>query len=482
MKKFITYTFILLFLIYPFSYSISNGTYFICGILLMTFLIFIANKITKKYKYSIKKIQRFYPIIIVILALLTRVISALILNDNIQQVSDFNRALKISDTLDFSATYYRLFPHWIILPKIMNIIFNIFGSSQIVALIFNAVVCTTVSILIYFVTNEITDNKNVSFLASIIYIIWPANILYIGVYTTEHIVQMLLLIGILFIYRGNKEDVKLKKVIYFFVAGVSFGLTTFFKNFGIVFIIALLIYFILKIIFGNKESVKQHIIVYLISFILVIIGYFITTQIMYMYIDSLVGAKVSRNNMAYFLTVGLSSKNDGTFSETISEDYKNSIENNNYNYEFVNKDMLNKLKEDVKNNNKLFQLINSKAKIIVKNDEERVKFVSRMAKQNGSVKCEKFIENNIIKINNFYYITIFTLVGVGLLRFIKDKNLEVLYMYICVYGCYLLLLLIEAQNRYPYGINPFVCILATMGFEYLMKSSEIVKNNKDTGK
>lgn len=473
MKKFIVYTFILLFLIYPFSYSISDGTNFVCGIILITLLIFIINKIYKicnsKDIIILKKIQKFYPIIILLLALLTRIASALVLNDNIKQVSDFYTALKTSETLVFSKPYHYLFPHWVLLPKIANVLFSVFGSSQLVILVFNAVVCTIVSVLIYFVTNKILNNKNISFLASILYIIWPANILYVGVYTTEHIVQMLLLIGTFFIYKGNNETRKLKKIIYFFVVGVSLSLTTFFKNFGIIFVIALLIYFILKIIFESKRNLKKYIIVYLISFITVIVGYFITNQIMYAYIDSIVGGKVSRNNIAYFLTVGLSSKNDGTYNEEISKDYKEAIENNNYDYDTVNKEMMNKLKEDVKNNNELFTLLKNKAKIVAQNDEARIEFICRMAKANESEKLAKFVEDYILEINNFYYIIIFTLMGLGLLRFIKDKNLEILYIYISIYGSYLLLLIIETQNRYTYSINPFICILAGIGFEYLIK-------------
>lgn len=468
MKRLIIPIFFILFLIYPFAFSINNGFYFICAILLLLAIVKIKNIMSKKYKIQIsEKLVKFYPLIIILQAVITRIGSAMFLNDNLVQVSDFNSALNVANTMQFQEPYHRIFIHWILLPYITHFLFNIFGSSQLVALIFNGIICVLSTIMIYFVTCKLVKNKNISFLASMLYILWPANILYVGIYTTEHITQLLLLIGVFLILKGNEERKSVKKYILFFISGIMLGLTTFFKNFGLVFIIALVIYFVLKCIFSAKEDLKKKVITSLISFVILVIGNFLIVQITYVALDNIIGAKVSRDNTTYFLTVGLISNNNGTYNATIGENYKRKIVENNYNYDAVNKEMCDILIKDIISNKNLGKKLENKAKVIVGGDKGRVGFVIRSAKENGSIKLKEFIEKYILDLNDFYYMVLFILIGVGILKFRKDTNLEVLFIYISIYGTYLLLVLIEAQNRYTYGINSFICILAAIGFGYL---------------
>lgn len=417
-----------------------------------------------------------------VLALVTRISIATILNDNIEQVSDFRNALKTAETLEFNEYYHGFFTHWILLPKITNILFQIFGNSQLVALIFNGIVCSVSALLVYLISNVITKNKNISLLASLIFILWPANILYVVIYTPEHITQLLILLSIYLIYKGlDKFDKNIINIatpkrqfifacLLFFLAGGLLGLTTFFKNFGIVFVIALFIYFVLDIIF-NKCKLKEYVTKHIIAFIMVSIGSILITQITYIYLDNIVGKKVSRNNMAYFLTIGLNSKNDGTYNTEIAEEYINQLKESDYNYALVNEQKINELIEDIKHNNKLFDLLKNKAKIVAQNDESRLDFVQSSANRNGSSKTAEIIEN-VKKFNNFYYMFIWILIGIGILRFREQINLKILFLYIGIYGSYLLLVIIEAQNRYQYAINPILCILAALGFEVLLGHKE----------
>lgn len=474
MKKIILPIFFILFLIYPYAYSISNGLYLIYGVFLLLIILKLKDFILNKYNIKIpEKLKKLYPIILVAIAVITRIVPAIILNENIVQVSDFEKALELSSTMQFEEPYHRIFTHWILLPKITNFIFKIFGNSQLVALIFNGIICSITSILIYFVTNKITKNKNISFLASLLYLLWPANILYVSIFTPEHITQLLLMIGVFLILKGNEKKSNIIKLITLFIAGIMLGMTTFFKNFGIVFIFALFIYYILKVIYNRDLLNKKSISIYILSIIVVMLGNIIATKVTYSYLDKLVGKEVSRSNTACYLLVGLDSKGNGAYNKRLYQEYFDEVINNNYNYKQANKNILNRLKDDLKNNDELFDLLDRKARIIVGGDQSRLGFVMRSAKENGSIKVQEFIEKHILDFNDFYYMVLFIFLGVGILRFKKDINLEVLYIYISIYGSYLLLLLVEAQNRYSYGVNPFICILAAIGFEYLIKSNRI---------
>lgn len=479
MKKIIIPIFFILFLLFPYAYSISNGVNFILGLLIIAFVVKLLSKhvLNRAENISNNKIQKYYPLIIFSIALITRIISAIILNDNITQVSDFKNALQSSCTLDFNDTYHRLFTHWLLLPLIVNNFFKIFGNNQIVVLIFSGIICSIVALLIYFVTKEITKNKNISLLASIIYIFWPANILYIGIYTPEHITQLLLVSAVLLIFKGEKSNRHVKKYILFFASGVALGLTTFFKNFGIVFIIALAIYYFLKIIFERK-TIKEILQSYVISLALVVIGSVLITNLTYIFLDHVVGAKVSRDNTAYFLAVGLNKERKGSYNKKISEKYISLVEENNFNYNIANKELMNEIRSNFKFNKELLDLLNYKARILVQNDEGKIEFIYRSALDNGSAKFANFVNEQVKKINNFYYMIVFILIGIGIIRFKKNINLKLLYIYISVYGSYLLLLIIEVQNRYTYSINPFLCILAALGLETLLQCTIEKKSKK----
>lgn len=476
MKKFIFTTFYILFLIYPFSFCMTDSTLFMCSLLCIIFLIMPSQIIRKNINFNRivnNNFVKWYTLIIFILSLLIRIITSFILSDNIMQISDFKTAYKTASTLDYSADYYRICIHWILLPKILNCIFNLFGSSQLVMFVFNSIICSISAVLIYYVSHILFKNKILSLFASILYIIWPANILYVGVCTPEHITQLLLLLAIFLSLLGFNESKKIKKYFLFLISGILLGLTTFFKNFGIVFVIALAIYFVLKLIL-NFKNVKKSILDYCICVLLILLGYVAITQLTFLYLDYLVGNTVSRSNIPYFLTVGLISTNNGTFSYDIVNNFFDDVKQSNYNYELVNSNMMKELMEDLKDNNNLSELLYEKAKIVIQNDQSRMHFLSQMALENGSTNFAKFLQN-IIPLNNFYYLCIFSLVGIGLLKFLNQSyfNLELFFLYIAIFGCYLLLIIIEAQNRYNYSILPFLCILSTAGFYYLFKKIHI---------
>ena len=91
MKKIIIPIFFILFLLFPYAYSISNGVNFILGLLIIAFVVKLLSKhvLNRAENISNNKIQKYYPLIIFSIALITRIISAIILNDNITQLSYF---------------------------------------------------------------------------------------------------------------------------------------------------------------------------------------------------------------------------------------------------------------------------------------------------------------------------------------------------------------------------------------------------------
>ena len=148
--------FALLFLIYPTSYGITDMKISFIFLFLLIPLLFLIKKM--KFKIPIK--DKYYPLIIFFLTLLSRLIVVLIFNPYISQVSNFKDALEGAMTLDFSSNFYRIFNHWTLYPAMLHVIFKIFGTSQLVALLTNVVLLSINSVLIYKIGSLLLNKKS----------------------------------------------------------------------------------------------------------------------------------------------------------------------------------------------------------------------------------------------------------------------------------------------------------------------------------
>ena len=316
------YIFTFLFLIYPTSYGISDLKVVFTFAVILILVIFLYKKVKIFQKIHIN--EKFYPWIILVLAIATRIGIVLLFESHIIQVSDFGGAFSASNTLDFSSDYHRVFTHWILYPTLIHGIYQIFGSSQLVALLTNAVILIVASILVYKVSSLLFKNKTAGFVSALLYIFWPSNILYTLIFTQEHICLLLLLIVLyLFLIIENKEDLKLsiKNVILLLLIGICLGLSTFFKNFAPAFIIAFIIYYFLKGF--TEKNIKKYTLMKLGTIVIILIGFITTKNLVFIGIDHLAGHPVARNITPCYLNVGLNT--NGTYNAGIYNEYFNAV-------------------------------------------------------------------------------------------------------------------------------------------------------------
>ena len=462
--------FSVLFIIYPISFSFINVLYFLFAIVVLAIIV-ACCKYIPNFKFNIKGIdKKYFWIIILLLAVLTRVGVVLFFEKNVQQVSDFAISLKASKVLDFSGDYHRVFTHWILYPYLVSFVYKIFGNSQMVALLVNSVVLITNSVLIYCVATKLSSKKT-GLIAGLIYIFWPANILYTLIFTQEHFAQMLfLIVTLIFVCLEQNEKIKFSKKIFFcFIIGILLGLSIFFKNFAPVFLIAFVIYYILKIL--KIQFSKKIIIDSFVMIMSIFISFFAMKEIIFLKIDNMAGHKVLRNPTICYLNVGL--KNDGRYNKETYGEYFNEMIENNYDYEKTNKTILNNLIKEIKKNKNMVNLLNQKAKMIFGGDYERLEFVETSIRDTSLQ--QQNIYGKIENLNNLYYVFIMLLLFIGLFSLNSKKNLLNLFNYLIIFGSGLLILLVEAQNRYMYSLYGFLCILSAIGINCI---KEFVDSNK----
>lgn len=456
--------FVILFLLYPTSYGIYN----IKSIFLFLILFSILCCLIKKAKFRIN--EKYYILIIIILAIMSRIGIVLIFNSFISQVSDFGDAINASKTLIFSSSYHRIFTHWILWPSLINPLYKIFGNSQLVALLVNAIILILTSMLLYKIGSLLFNKRKYGFYASLLYIIWPANILYTLIFTQEHLCQLLLLLIIyLFLLqetRNLSNKNKFKSIILYVIIGILLGLSTFFKNFAPVFIIAFIIYYILYFL---KNKIKKSELKWrAISIIIICLAFFASKNLIFIGIDKLAGVKVARNITPCYLNVGLRDK--GVYNKINYEMYFNTAEQYNYDFNKTNKKIMKDLINYYKNKENslsITELLDYKAKIIFGGDSARLLWVTKSFEVGEHYRIINIINKYIVPLNETFFIVLVFLVSIGIKDILIKKDLKIFLLYLTFYGSLLLLILVEAQNRYMYAVQPILCILAIQGLYYI---------------
>lgn len=471
--------FCFLFLVYPVSYVLTDIKFILCFFIIYILLYYFINKISKKIN------EKYYLLIIILFAIITRFAAALLLNNKVVQVSDFGGALYSAISFNFDGAYHMVFTHWNVYPALMHFIFNIFGSSQLVALIVNAIILALNAVLIYFIAEAIYGKKKYGLWAALIYIYWPANILYVSIFTQEHLAVFCFLLVIYLMIKLFKKEIGVgnsKYFIYIFV-GIILGFSTFLKNFAPVILIALIVFYIMYLL---KQKINKKILITIFVELLVILGAFsLSKNLLYKFNDYLVGQPVARNITPCYLLVGLHSSGNGLYNSNLYSIYYKSLEQTNYDYDETNKYIMNILKNDLKFNKELLSMLSFKAKVIFENDLARLSWVKQSIFAKNEDKVGYYIENIVKPINNFYYYSVMLLLTIGLIFMYNKKCLYSFLLYLIIFGSGLLLILIEAQNRYMYSLQTFYCILAVGGIitinNYLRKKGKdgLFKINED---
>lgn len=453
-------------LIFPFSFVLINNISNIFISLITTLIIIIIYfKIIKKIKVNIS--NKYILLILFCLCLLVRLIVVFFLCDNIVQVSDFSNAFMRSIDLNFSGDYYRVFSHWILYPFINHLFYQIFGTSQLTAQIFNSIVVSFIPVLLYLITFKITNKKSISFLSSIFYIFWPSTILYITIFTPDHYAAVLLLFSVYMILKLKSNDnyLEFKNIIMAIVIGIILGISTFFKNFASIYLIAFIIIIILEYV-KNKKIILQSFLLFLI----IIFSFSISKGIILNSIEKMVGSSIGNNIIPCYLNVGLNFDSNGKYDSDSYRIYFDTLKNTNYDFSETNEIIMLNIKNRIINRYKeIPNLLNIKAKVIFQKDDNKLLWVKNSINSKQVVQVSQFIENSLSKISNVYYLILILASLFSVFYTLKYSNQNLLFIILCIVGVALELLLVEAQERYRYAIEPMFCILSGVGLYYLKK-------------
>ena len=189
------------------SYISFDNLYIFIPVMVVFLLCFYF--IFKYIQIPEEKSFKFYLLIIIGIALIIKIINLLLIAPSVTQISDFavhlNNAIATTPTFANTVHFY----HWALLSETFKIFTSIFGATQYGGILFISIISVINIILLFVLSKLITKNNKYAFIIAFIYSIWPANIFYVNLFSTEHLaITFILLITILFIIFNNNHNMK----------------------------------------------------------------------------------------------------------------------------------------------------------------------------------------------------------------------------------------------------------------------------------
>jgi hypothetical protein len=333
---------------------------------------------------------------------------------------------------------------------------KLFGTGLLPLKIANCIFMAGTNALIYLIAQKIS-NIYTARVVSILYLLYPAPYFLTPVLTNQHFAACMFLLAI-YILLSKRLNWVTKSI----VAGVVIAIGNVVRPIGIVVLAALLICGIIEKITSRKWLTIGNAIFVLISFLLV--SYGCSAFVKYTGINS---EGLANNFPLWKIVVGLNYDTTGQFS------YDD--ENNIYKIQDF-KERNNTAKQVIKQRlsagfKKIVVLINEKQKIMwARNDSLNWGFYQKVDGQLVPTNEVKKLEPLLLKLEKIYYIFIFILMILGLVRVLMDNKINkgillLSLILLCYFGIHFF---IEIQVRYRHFAVIIVFIIAAKGSEMLL--------------
>lgn len=409
------------------------------------------------YKLDISIIK--FAVTILVLAFLFKAI--LVLSTDTKPVSDFNtfyqNAVRLANgDKTFSKSDY--FSTWAYQtgPVIYYaLVMKLFGTALLPLKLVNCFFMSVTNMLIYLTARNISNEYAARF-AALLYLLYPAPYFMAGVLTNQHFAACMFLAGI-YILTSQKLNWSVKGLL----AGILISIGNVVRPLGIVIIAAAIVWGIVEAVRVKKAEKTFAVVILLVSYLVVNIGF--TSAVKRTDINP---EGLANNFPVWKFVVGLNEKSYGQFS---FEDQYKIFEIHDFSKRNLVARQVLKQRLSV-GFPRLVKLINMKQAIMWAGfDTLRWGFYDQV---NGNLVASKELkkyEPYILETEKIYYILIFILMLIGLIKSFREQRINtgvlLLSLVVLLYmGAHIF---IEIQVRYRYFAVILIFILAAKGSEYL---------------
>lgn len=339
--------------------------------------------------------------------------------------SDFATYHNLADGLAHGVVkfndYIAVFPHVIGYPLILAVFYNIFGTEVLVAQLLNIAACCGISLVIYKLGKTLLDSR-CGLIAAGIWALWPSQIFYTSLVSTEAIFTLLNLSCILFLFKiiNRKRTHYLPTFILFSSAGLFLAFINQIRPLSLVLITAFAIYYFLlstddppKI--GNKFITK------IAYFLILIFTYFLFTRFFAFVISDVIDKKVADSPFGFNLYIGVNTSSRGTWNITDSQKLGDMMKNPEFSAQEIQnnfKDMaISRIKENSLNN---IQLLFDKHRALWSMDSESLTYImGALTPDKTTILKSEIVIKGLTIISNLYYYIILLLCCISSVTMLK---------------------------------------------------------------
>lgn len=418
------------------------------------------------------------PIVLFIITFITRYSHCVFMQiiAQVHQVSDFAITLEEAQSGLFTdrLSYYRLYLHKFLYPFLLHAL-NLTTQERI--FFFQSICLSFTSIVLFYIGSKIA-NKKVGMVSALIYIFWPAQIVYSSVVTEEHIavlVTALIVLMTVDIYQRITKIDNIKSqeiriiVIEAACIGINCGICAFFKDWASIIIVAAIICSMYLLAFASNS---QRIVI-ICSLGLIILGRFLTSNGLVAYAENKLGVEGNNGVVIIQMYETLDPDSDGKYNVELNTQYAQMAEANNYDYDLTNKMAIKILSDKIKKGyNKMPTLLLNKGKNAFSNNSNI--FSWAFLSEVDTMMYNQLAGWYLVYL--FVDIIIYVMVVLGIIiSAVFGRNRGVYFILLCIAGGIMAILLVESQGRYKYSMEMIWTIPAAYSF-YILINSRIAKH------
>lgn len=445
--------------------------------IVITSIIIAATKKKLKKGASDRKIE----FLLYLVSLVPRIFYIAFIDNNLTQVSDFAMIVSHTDSLNFTDNiqYYRNFAHKMIYPLFLHYL-HLNNQSRI--LYFQCFIVSFNAVLIYLIGNKM-KSRCTGIVGGLLFSLWPSLILYVSLVSEEHLASVLLLIIILLLmkikdmlegYFLNPSPQSIKQRFYFIqskgsfkrivkamilvlTSGVLLGFISFFKDWGIIVLCAIVFCTVFYI--AEKKDCKNFFILIVCIGAIFLVRTLTQRSLLQICREQLNG--ITSNNSVIIMQMyeTLDPDCSGGYDSERCRDYFSFLDRYEYDYKTANnmaiKTLLSRIME---NPEKMPVLLFHKGQEAYKDNGDMFAWSFSGVESEFKDSIINAIKK-LVYVDKIYYNFIVILLMMATALVFKFKK-EVYFGILIILGGGVAGLLVESQGRYKYSIEPLWCIIA----------------------
>jgi 4-amino-4-deoxy-L-arabinose transferase-like glycosyltransferase len=336
---------------------------------------------------------------------------------------------------------------------VLSFVYKIFGASTTVAKMFLVALSALTTWLVYLTGREVGGVRT-GFVASLLYATLPSLVCYTGVLAGDHLALPLLVLAVLIYARLFKRELTYYSLIGYALCGVVIGLVDWFRPVGMVLLVALGISVL------TYQLRRRAFFQVALALIVLVISYAMVSKLSITITENIFHIKIlsASQRIGAYLFVGLNPESHGGVTLDDARIIGETFQRYGVDYRAANRYLIQSAFKRL-DQGELAKLLIEKFDLIWSSHIALFDYAQIGSNDQELIYLLADIESLL-----YLAMTLFLLVGAVAYLF-RDSHPAIMTMQLFLIGFGILMLALEAQNRYTVIVLPYLILLGALGMK-----------------